>query len=159
MHRVALYRHFGYVYPNHPTAEEVSIPNDSEDVSVPVQVDVSRSDRAGASLNRRPRVHDSWLATKWQSIRSQLNVHFQALAIMRFDGRDLQTESCYRVHNLQLIKDAAKAFMTAEVYYEFREDLCSESDKRHEPDGLRYVSTPLVHTCVYDVILCAFCAH
>jgi hypothetical protein len=110
----------------------------SEDVPLPEQVDTS--DRPRASMNRRPKITDSKLATKWLPFRPRLNMHFQALAVIRFDGRDIMTDACNRQSNLRLMKDAAKAIMNAEQYSTFSDDIKRESNHEDEPDGMRYYS-------------------
>ncbi len=97
-------------------------------------------DRPRATMNRRPKITDSRIATKWATLRHRLNVHFQALAVIRFDGRDMMTDACNRQSNLRLIKDAAKAIMNAEMYAVFSDDIKRESNHEDEPDGLRYFS-------------------
>jgi hypothetical protein len=47
------------------------------------------SNRQRASMNRCPKVTDNRIATKWAPIRHRLNAHFQALAVLRYDGRDM----------------------------------------------------------------------
>jgi hypothetical protein len=91
-------------------------------------------------MNRRPKITDSRIATKWAPFRHRLNVHFQALAVIRFDGRDIMTDACNRPANLRWIKDAAKAIMNAEQYAAFSDDFKRESNHEDEPDGLRYCS-------------------
>ena len=67
-------------------------------------------------------------------------MHFQALAVIRFDGRDIMTDACNRPCNLRLMKDAAKAIMNAEQYSAFSGDIKRESNHEDEPDGMRYYS-------------------
>jgi hypothetical protein len=120
----------------HPP-EPAPVCSSSEDVPLTEQVD---TDRPRATMNRRPKITDSGIATKWATFRHRLNVHFQALAVIRFDGRDMMTDACNRRSNLRLIKDAAKAIMNAEQYSVFHEDIKKESNHEAEPDGMRYYS-------------------
>ncbi len=75
------------------------------------------------SMNRRPKITDSWIATKWAPIQHRLNTHFQALAVMHYDSRDMLTDACNRLSNLRLIKDASKQIMNAKQYCTFYDDV------------------------------------
>ena len=119
-----------------PESAPVCSPN--EDVPLPEQVDKMTSDRPRATMNRRPKITDSWIAQKWQPMRHKLNVYFQALAVIRYDGRDMMTDACNRLTNLRMLKDAAKAIMDAEQYIAFSADIRKESSHPTEHDGLRY---------------------
>ena len=165
MRRLALYSHFRVPYPQHryhmpPLPQEgvssavqssESVPSavqSSEGVSSAVQSSegVSASmqgDGLGNNCNRRPKIGDSWLGVKWASARHKLNIYFQALAVMRYNGLDMCIEACHTGRNLRLMKNAAKAFMNAETFASLAEDIAMESDKRDKPDGMRYFCAQL----------------
>jgi hypothetical protein len=105
------------------------------------------SDSQRSSMNRRPKISDSWLAVKWTAIRPTLNMHYQALIIpsLRYDCKELGTEACHRPRNCRLIKDAAKCILNAEQNGDFSDDISKECGQHSEPDGMRYVYG-FVHT-------------
>ena len=80
------------------------------------------------ALNRRAKISESAIAVKWASLRHPLNQHFQALMIMRYDGKSLGTEASDHVRNLRLMQDAAKCVMREEKYLDFKEDNFRESN-------------------------------
>ena len=110
---------------------------------------------------------DSWIATKWAPIRHRLNTHFQALAILRYDGRDMLTDSdaCNRLSRsnlrFKLIKHAAKQLMSAEQYCSFYDDIEIEFEKEShldgEPDGLRYFCTLDTCTVAHLILIIVIC--
>ncbi len=106
---------------------------------------VQESDSQRSSMNRRPKISDSRLAVKWTAIQPTFHMHYQALIILHFDGKELGTEACHRQRNLWLIKDAAKCVMNAEQYRDFSDDISKECYQHSEPDGISSVYG-FVHT-------------
>ena len=96
-------------------------------------------------VNRRAKISESGIAVKWASMRHTINQHFQALVIMRYDGKNLRTEACDRKRNMYLLLDAARHCMHEAQLLEFKEDVAAESRHMGQPDGLR---------CVYMFSVC-----
>ena len=94
-------------------------------------------------------------------MRHTINQHFQALVIMRYDGKNLRTEACDRKRNLYLLLDAARHSMNEAQLLEFKDDVAVECKYMGQPDGLRCVCMLSVCTLSFRIeivctLMCVF---
>jgi hypothetical protein len=66
------------------------IPAPSEGVLFAVLVGMMETDSQRTGMNRRPKISDSLFAVKWASILYSVYVHFQAVPVIRYDGKDME---------------------------------------------------------------------